>query len=394
MQQSTVIGSYTEHRSAMFPMALLRIYLALCSLFSSYVVAATESPDEQCKALFQTALDKAKETFDAKEQTLQRLWFDVGLRRTSELRETLEFWEKYAENLDGVFVIGFEPRPEPGEVPYGQHPQFTFLPIGLSNENAMKTFHLNLGKQQMNSFHGASKNMARVFHAKMENNDAVAQNQYVDRQQLVCKLETLVEMIPASVRLEVLVTDAQGHDLAVLQGLGEEGLRRIEHVFVETQDVDVSNPDRRMAINESLFTDGATLFDVHKVSSEHGLTFQYCERYKPTHHAGLCKVGLHSYGRGVEMNCYYSRDQTPDRCIREKHMWKIEWNRHLSQDPCHPHFTHHRKAHPNMMGLCIFTQYATKYPGFDFTAHGQRRVKCPCAAASPQLLPAAPAPAP
>lgn len=163
---------------------------------------------------------------------IRRVWMDVGTHARA--GNTRPFLDKF----DDLLVIGFEPmRYQWGEIStinfdapkkgwgYG-HPRMIVLPAAASSKEGWQMFHRN------------SDNMCSSLNKL---GDTQPCGKVVEEYPIATvRLQSILSRIPPHVMVEFIKIDAQGHDLEVVKGIGQDMIRtKVKHIIMEVQSTQI-----------------------------------------------------------------------------------------------------------------------------------------------------------
>ena len=166
-------------------------------------------------------------------KAVTRVWFDVGTHARAGVTRP------FLDTEEDLFIIGFEPnhfqwgeisttpsdyKAGPNKKDWGNgHPRFWAIQAAASSAQGYATFH-RTESNMCSSLNAVDKSIEGTGCG------TIAESFTVN----VLMLETLLKLIPNHIRVEFVKIDAQGHDLSVAKGMGEQ-MQRVEHLMLECQ---------------------------------------------------------------------------------------------------------------------------------------------------------------
>ena len=211
-----------------------------------------------------------------------RLWIEVGVYKIS------DFWAVFQEHpreTQSLAVWGIEPNSR-FVMDHPVHSAFTLF-------NAAASDHNGASELRLWSPTGASLLPLGPAHARyLAPGDASRAN---SQAVATIRLDSLLCLVPPHVAIEYIKVDAQGSDLAVLRGAGDQ-LLRVRAVTAECQDLDRGENDPRR------FYEGACrVADLRAYMRTWGFTEQECV---------LQNADI------AEYNCHFARNARVLRNVR------------------------------------------------------------------------------
>eukprot|EP00929_Paragymnodinium_shiwhaense_P032582 TRINITY_DN18030_c0_g1_i2.p1 TRINITY_DN18030_c0_g1~~TRINITY_DN18030_c0_g1_i2.p1 ORF type:complete len:400 (-),score=45.98 TRINITY_DN18030_c0_g1_i2:68-1267(-) len=169
-------------------------------------------------------------------KSVRRVFLDIGAFQS-------EFSKGHVTDQDDLFVIGFEPGANfYDNIRHGfLEPRFLVVPAAVASTGKSRIFHFHSegGGYVMSSLKTLSesadvKKMPGMVQAAL----SVRRSKPVP----IVSLESVLERIPADVRIPIVKVDAQGSDLDVVLSAGLQA-RRVERFLLECQDLPRGHPD-------------------------------------------------------------------------------------------------------------------------------------------------------